>query len=499
MEIKSYVEALLRKWWLIGLILVLSFWLGGIIGNSQQSTYTASTTIVLNSQLLSDMADPSNVVHLRIPASYTSQVVTPAILNTIVKHYPRLSHLELQKNIAVASDTLNNFLSISVTDISPASAADIANYLAQEFVKRHTKDLERQLDYYLGWLQQNISQLNQEINKLNLELQNLIPPPTLQRDATPIDAATRQKINTDEFQLYLDERDLYNYQQALQNTQNIRPLVPKAYIIMQPATGSSVPTSVPLSTTLIQLVAVVVGLFAAICLVIVIEYFSPFVRHKGELQRIVGLPVLTELPNLSNAKQRRLLESQPLFFHRQMNALRLWSTAIGAPAMKHKGYTLLLTSPRRKRNLAAVLATFLARTGHRTLLIDADFKNPRLHEQVKPVGTCDIVTSKGWPLSFIKKTENPHLFVLPSTAMLGPNEPLAITNLIDLLPELQNVFSVIIIDAPPLDHADTHLLAPRAMQTVLLVKKRRDSLKKLKQAHVLCEKLKLNVYGVLLG
>ena len=93
----------------------------------------------------------------------------------------------------------------------------------------------------------------------------------------------------------------------------------------------------------------------------------------------------------------------------------------------------------------------------------------------------------------------PHLCVFPATATLAQNELLRSPSLLALLPELQNMFDIIIIDAPPLNRADAHLLATKVEQMLVLVKKRRDSLKTLKKTHALCQELKLNPQCLLLA
>ena len=110
-----------------------------------------------------------------------------------------------------------------------------------------------------------------------------------------------------------------------------------------------------------------------------------------------------------------------------------------------------------------------------------------------------MITNKGRQLSFVNKTTHSQLFVLPTSAILAQNQRPTMNDLMELLPELQHTFSVIIIDAPPLTHADAHLLARQASQTVVLVKKYRDSLTALKMAYVLCQELRLNVSSLLLS
>jgi capsular polysaccharide biosynthesis protein len=497
-EMKAYVDGIARKWWLIGVILVLSFWIGRIVDSSQTFQFTASTSILINGPVLAQTAVPSGVVQISTPLSYAPQVAPPGVLDYILKHYPRLTYSRLQRAIVFSTDSDNRILLINVTDIFPQSAVDIANYLAQQFVRTQKANLYRQLDYYQNWLQQNIPVLTGEINRLNLQIQQLTPPPAPRKNATPIDPNTQRTLSTDQYTLDLDERNLYNYQQALRDIQNTRPLFTRAYVVIKPASELEESVIAPPSASVLESIALAAGLVVAICLIVTMDYFTPFVRHKGELSRIVGLPVLAELPNIPRFEQKRLLQLRRPFFRWRTKALRQICYAIGALVIKEKGRTLLLTSPRKKRDFAAVLATFLAYNGHQTLLIDADFENPHPPEQLELLGPCKLATNKGMLLPLIQQTSHPHLFVLPAAATINQNERMTSISLMALLPELQQVFSIIIIDAPPLNCADTHLLATKVSQSIFLVRKRRDSLKNLKIVHMLSQELKLNSCCLLL-
>src|SRR5690348_15671363 len=134
-ELKAYIEGYVRFLWLLLLIMPISLGTGWAYAQSETATYTASTSILLNAPILVDTAVPSTVVKLSVPASYVAQVVTPPILTIINKHYPRLSIAKLKTNIDVTADSSNHILLIRVTDSKPEAAADIANYLALEFVK----------------------------------------------------------------------------------------------------------------------------------------------------------------------------------------------------------------------------------------------------------------------------------------------------------------------------------------------------------------------------
>jgi hypothetical protein len=305
------------------------------------------------------------------------------------------------------------------------------------------------------------------------------------------------KLNAVQYKVNNDVRELYMNQQALKDIQNALPLFQKAYLIQQPATVANTPVMPPLPLVAVEGIALGIGVCAFIMLVIVLEYFSPCVRHKDEIQRLVHLPVLVGSSLVpSGLVQKRLLKGQSRFSLWKLDALRLLCGSLGVPALRAGGHTIFLTSPRKKRCFATVLATLLAHNGHRTLLIDADFERPTVQEQVELAEPANLTTVSGVPLPFIYKTRLSRLFVLPATLPRG--QRLSSTGLIELLPELQGLFSLIIIDGPPLDCADAHLLAVKAQQTLLLVQKRRDSLKTLKMAARQCQDLRLNVQGMLL-
>lgn len=499
MELKAYMEGFQRVWWAGMLIIVLALMGGYVYAENQTSNYTASTSIMLNAPMLASSALPSTIVQLNIPTDYRAYVVMPAELTAINQHYPRISIAALRRAINITTDDANHILLIRVTDSKPGSAVDIANYLAQQFVQMQTANLQRQLAYYQTTLQARIQQLMSEIDQLNAQITQLQPPLARSADAVPISPQARITLNADQYKVNNDVHDLYINQQALKDIQNVLPLFQKAYLIQQPATVADTPVIPPLPLIAVEGIALGVGMCAFIMLVIVWEYFSPSVRHRDEIQRLAHLPVLTGSSPVSDFKlkslQKSLLNGQSRLLQSKLAALRLLCGSLGVPALKTGGHTIFLTSPREKRFFATVLATLLAHNGHRTLLIDADFERPTTQEQVALAEPANLTTPGGVPLPFIYTTKFSRLFVLPATQ---PQEArLSCTRLLELLPELQRLFPLIIIDGPPLDHADAHLLAVKAQQTLLLIQKRRDSLKALKMAARQCQDLQLNVQGLL--
>lgn len=498
MEMRAYVEGCVRFLWLLLVIMPICLGAGWIYAQNATATYTASTSILLNAPILVETAVLSTVVKLSVPASYTAQVMTPPILTTINKHYSRLSIATLKTNINVTADSSNRLLLIRVTDSKPEAAADIANYLALQFVRTQRATLLHELDYYQRWLKQQMTRLNDEINSLNEQIKTLQPVLTRPSDNPIPPPARKIVLSTDQYRVDNDIHDLYVYSLALQDVQSALPLFQKAYIIQYAAKVSDIPFIAPLSESIILTIAGGLGVLIYIVLVIVLEYFSPFIRHRGEIERLAGLPVLTGTPKIFNFEQKRLLEARPVLFRWRLDALRLLCGSLGVRSLKEGNHTILLTSLRQKRRFAGLLATLLARGGYRTLIIEADSDNPYLLEQIHALGPGHLQTGDGIPLPFIAKTTSPLLFVLPANAMLPQEGPLTSSALLVLLPNLQELFQVIIIDGPPLNQSAAHMLAAQVHQTLLLIQKRRDRVKVLKMTARQCKDLNLDMQCLLL-
>jgi capsular polysaccharide biosynthesis protein len=491
METRAYLEGILYRWWLALLFALLSFGVSTALGETATAHYTASTNILINDALLANTAFPSQTIQLNILPSYVGVVLSPVVEGHIIQAYPRLTRIQVEQEIVVTVDATNQVMLITVTDLSPYAAVDIANYVANQFVVTRTTSLQHQLTYYQQWLQGQITTLETQINQLNQAIDAAAPqrsihgpPPQL----TPTQKlAFTQNIST----VSLDQRKLYDYQQSLLEVQQSLPLVPGAYVILKQATLPQAPDVPPLPLLAYQALGLLAGLFFALCTCIGLDFFTSTVRHRQELAHAVGLPTFAELPMLTRYEQKRLLQGQPIVFMWRLKPLRLFCASVSAAAIPQQGRILLLTSPRKRRTLAAVLATFLARKGLKTLLIDADFAHPTLHEQLSLIGPANIhITGKLLPS--LGKTAHPNLYLLPASAPLTPDAPLTCDTLLSLLPTLQATFEVILIDAPTLDHATTHLLLPKVAQVLMLIRKRRDSLKTLQRTRITCETLKVS-------
>jgi protein-tyrosine kinase len=137
-----------------------------------------------------------------------------------------------------------------------------------------------------------------------------------------------------------------------------------------------------------------------------------------------------------------------------------------------------ITSPGRGEGrswLAANLAVVFAQIGERTLLIDADMRNPRQHELFNlgnSVGLSALLTGRAGKETALRIHSQLRLFVLPA-GILPPNpQELLGRPVFDIVLErFVEQFDVILIDTPAAaETADAQIVAKRAGAAVMLAR-----------------------------
>jgi receptor protein-tyrosine kinase len=162
-----------------------------------------------------------------------------------------------------------------------------------------------------------------------------------------------------------------------------------------------------------------------------------------------------------------------------------------------------------KTTVVSQLGIALAEISPRVLLIDGDLRRPRLHKlfgQANSWGLTDILQERNaietLPMnSLVRKTANPHLYLLPS----GPSTDnifglLYSERLCRLLPRFRDEFEYVLFDAPPcLEFADARIIARYAEQTLLVVRANSTARSTAQQAVRRLQQDGIAVMGVILN
>jgi protein-tyrosine kinase len=136
--------------------------------------------------------------------------------------------------------------------------------------------------------------------------------------------------------------------------------------------------------------------------------------------------------------------------------------------------TIVGTDPGVGRSyLAANLAIIFSQLGERTLLIDADMRNPRQHELFllqNKVGLSTVLAGRSRDEAIIRITDLAGLYVLPSGPIPpNPLELLSKMNLDEFLIHARASFDVVIIDTPSLSIGEDAAMIAARTGSVLAV------------------------------
>jgi protein-tyrosine kinase len=182
------------------------------------------------------------------------------------------------------------------------------------------------------------------------------------------------------------------------------------------------------------------------------------------------------------------IDSSVVAFHRPHTAnaeeLRTIRSRLLVRWLRPSGRNILaIASPQRgdgRTWMAANLATVFAQAGERTLLIDTDLRNPRLHQVfglINNAGLTDVLAGRTGRELLQPVHAHLRLQVLPAgSASINPQELLSRGLLDAVLETFADKFDLIILDTPAaMESADVEAIAPRADGVIVVARKNSTS------------------------
>jgi polysaccharide biosynthesis transport protein len=247
--------------------------------------------------------------------------------------------------------------------------------------------------------------------------------------------------------------------------------------ISQQATEPTEPFSPNRSANLT--LGAVVGVLGGIALAFVLDYLDDTIRTKDELAKVADVPLLGIVPNIEGrsadpSKKDLFAQNQPKSTISE--AYRGVRTALTLSAQGPMQKVLLLTSagPREGKTTTAInLATVLAYSGARTLLIDADLRKPRIHKSFglpNSRGLTNLIIGQDDPLEACLPSQVERIDVLPSGPIPpNPSELLGHPRMREILRRLRERYDHIIVDTPPIGAVTDAAVLATVVDGVILV------------------------------
>lgn len=288
----------------------------------------------------------------------------------------------------------------------------------------------------------------------------------------------------------------------------------KADLIAPPSLGVQVE---PKAFTVFA-IAIFLGLAMGFGLAYLADITDKSFRSPEEIRRRLNLPVLGHIPALlseeeEKAKSEGVAGPDPILCtyykpkSRKAEVFRAVRTALYFNTRGEGHKVIQITSPNMgdgKTTLSTNLAVSIAQSGKRIVLIDADFRRPRINKVFglsNDIGFTTVLTGQCELREAIQQTMIPGLMLL-TCGPIPPNPAELLTSLRfkELIDELREQFDFVLIDTPPLlVVTDPCVVAPRVDGVLLTIRVAKNGRPVAERARDVLNSLGANVLGVVVN
>lgn len=287
-------------------------------------------------------------------------------------------------------------------------------------------------------------------------------------------------------------------------------------VISPPGRGVQVAPKLPN----IMAVAAICGMLAGFGLGYCIELLDRRFRSPEEVRSYLGLPVFGHIPTIGLRKGKRIVPeaaaNSPLaptlcVAHqpkgRQAEAYRAVRTALYFSTHSEGHKVIQITSPNPgdgKSTTATNLALSIADSGKRVVLVDADFRRPRLHKFLgleNQVGLSSLINGEAELPDAAQATAVANLWAITTGPRpSNPAELLTSVRFEELIAVLREQYDYIVIDSPPvLAVTDPSVIAPRVDAVLMVLRLTKNARSTARQATETLASLGAKVLGVIVN
>jgi capsular exopolysaccharide synthesis family protein len=212
--------------------------------------------------------------------------------------------------------------------------------------------------------------------------------------------------------------------------------------------------------TLNYAIALVLGLALPFSFLLLRDFFNTRIIDKQEVTDALDLPILGVIPHHDYSRRKQEVNLVVFDYPRSpiLEAFRTMRSNLQFFATEEKSKIIVVTSTRSmegKTFTAINLASAIALSGKRTVLLGGDMRKPKIFNDFKlprEPGLSNYLIGKSSLEDILQPaTQDPHLFVIASGPVPpNPAELLEGPAMLKLLEALKNQFDYIVVDTPPL-------------------------------------------------
>lgn len=466
-ETNEYLRALKRGWPIVIIAILLGiasvFLTTPAKPAPEQRSYTATNTLLLTGN---NGGNVGTISFNQIPLFATTGEVPKRVAERLKESGPPAA---LASQVQVSVDGGTSTVRFTTTQKDPDRAVSVADAFADETVKFLAQKQDEVRSARLAGSLGRLTELENQVNDFDKKLRTDPENPILKAQR---DAAVRNYSTA-----YEEDQSLRSQSSDLGLTELERA---------QPvpiSTGGGF--KAPKSRSARMPLAAIVGGVLGLGLVIVMDRFDGRIRDRRRAEQALNAPVVGELPTMKRTERGLTVQVRPDSHTTTAEAFRTLRTALTflAHGDDHTLTTdgpvgvVLVSSPSPsdgKTTVAANIAAAFAETGRTVVVVNADFRRPRVGKY--------FTTGERQPLpgleylyrvpaeQFLVPTTVPRVRLLDLAGLDAPPGDLARASA-RLVAVLRSTVDVIVIDTPPLSvTAEALEFAPEASITLIVAR-----------------------------
>ena len=267
---------------------------------------------------------------------------------------------------------------------------------------------------------------------------------------------------------------------------------------------------------IILMLSLFVGAFLGILLALVRNMLHSGIKDSSQIENELDLPVYATVPRSSIQESRiKLLKNKkyiPILAIKNsddiaIESLRSMRTAIHFAMSQAKNNIIMISGPAPevgKSFISANLATILAQSNKRVLIIDGDMRRGYLHKYFNhdhQPGLAEYLNTQQSIESIIRPTEVDNLDVIThGKSPVNPSELLSSAKLSELLDQVSPLYDHIIIDTPPvLAVTDGIIISQYAGVNLVIARYAKSQMKELELTINRFEQVGVKINGFILN
>ncbi len=468
MTLRGFVDVVARRRWVVAGAVLGCVVLAVVLSLTQTTKYSAESEVLVQSRGQDVFENQTSTLDNRSIQTQIAIIESQAVRDR-VQHDLGLDQLSpdmLEKvlpEVAATAVPQTAVISLAVRDADAANAAKYANAYATAYIDVRSEQVLAELREASEAVQVAIDNVQADIDAIDA-IEN-----SDNSDASVADALASFPSRTSLSNQLANFSTTLNQLRVDAAVRTGDTTIIRVAEVPEETEGAALARTIPLAVFL----GLVLGLGAAF----LIHYLDDKVRTEDELTDLVACPVLATVPAAKSPAGQPIAISEPN--HSSVEAYRDLRTNIRFLSLEREVRVIQVTSAsggEGKTSTAVNLAVVLAQAGHRVALVDANLRQPRVHEALALPQTPGFTEALlGMDLSeavndvTVNDTNSMNTYT-SGTVPSNPSELLSGQRTQELLKELGALFDYVIVDsASVLGVSDTVDLSGAVDALVLVV------------------------------